>query len=282
MNALERMREDRPLLAVEMRPPQAGLPSAKGMDSWIDIHHTIRRLAARDTVMFMTDNAVGQAEEENLRHLVANLAGDASPAGLVPFLTSKHSLDYCVMYVARAVSNGFDTITILGGDQTVGPPRCVEFAWQLRQIIRERFPAVTLGGWANPFRDASAQVDFLLRDTFTAEFFLTQIVSHHNLREVERFQDEVRRRGVLHPGVYGVFHYQSANPATLARMKHFFPVPVEGVTSDFAKGLSAEEITARSIRALRSVGIDKVYISNLGFRKPEERYRKILEIVEAG
>jgi len=282
MNALERMRENRPLLAVEMRPPQAGLPSAKGMNFWIDVHHTIRHLAARDTVTFMTDNAVGQAEEENLRHLVANLAGDASPARLVPFLTSKHTLDYCLMYVARAVSNGFDTLTILGGDQSVGPPRCVEFAWQLRQIIRERFPAVTLGGWANPFRDRTAQVDFLLRPTFFAEFFLTQIVSHHNLREVEQFQNEVRRRGVPHPGIYGVFYYQSPNPATLARMQHFFPVPIEGVTHDFAQGLSAEEITARTIRALRNLGIEKVYISNLGFKKPEERYRKILDVVEAG
>jgi hypothetical protein len=279
-SALRRLQEDRPLVAVEMRPPLAGLSAARGMDSWIDVHHAIRRLALRDTIIFMTDNAVGQAEEENLGHLTANLTSDASPSRLIPFLTSKHHLDYCLLYVARAVSNGFDTLTILGGDRSVGPPRCVEYAWQLRKIIRQRVPTVTLGGWANPFRDPSAQVDFLLRESFFAEFYLTQIVSHHNLREVERFLDEARRRGVTCPGVFGVFHYQSANPATLARMGGFFPVPTEGVTRDFAAGLTPEQITARTIRALRDVGVDKVYVSNLGFRKPEERYRKIIEAID--
>jgi hypothetical protein len=279
-NVLRRLHEDRPLVAVEMRPPLAGLSAARGMDSWIDVHHAIRRLAVRDTIIFMTDNAVGQAEEENLGHLTANLTTDASPSRLIPFLTSKHRLDYCLMYVARAVSSGFETLTILGGDHNVGPPRCVEYAWQLRKIIRERVPTVTLGGWANPFRDPSAQVDFLLRESFFAEFYLTQIVSHHNLRDVERFLDEAHRRGVVYPGVFGVFHYQSANPATLARMGQFFPVPAEGVTRDFAAGLTPEQITAKTIRALREVGVDKVYVSNLGFRKPEERYRRIIEAVE--
>ena len=60
--------------------------------------------ARHDTVVFMTDNAVGQAEEENLTHLMANLTGDVSPSQLVPFLTSKHTLDYCLLYAARAAS----------------------------------------------------------------------------------------------------------------------------------------------------------------------------------
>ncbi|MBI4419379.1 MAG: hypothetical protein HY560_01020, partial [Gemmatimonadetes bacterium] len=141
---LARLRESRPLLAVETRPPRAGLTAARSMDTWIDMHHAIRRLAQRDTVIFMTDNAVGQAEEENLGHLTANLAGDVPPSKLVPFLTSKHTLDYCVMYAARAASNGFETLTVLGGDRSVGPPRCVEYAFQLRKIIRERVPSVTL------------------------------------------------------------------------------------------------------------------------------------------
>src|ERR1043165_8454384 len=170
---LARLEENRPLVAVEMRPPSIGLSSARSMDTWIDLHHAVRRLTGRDTVVFMTDNAVGQAEEENLGHLMANLAGDVSPSKLVPFLTSKHSLDYCLMYAARAASAGFQTLTVLGGDRTVGPPRCVEYAWQLRKIIRERVPSVTLGGWANPLKDTAAQVDFLLQPEFNASFYLT-------------------------------------------------------------------------------------------------------------
>jgi hypothetical protein len=200
-----------------------------------------------------------------------------SPSKLVPFLTAKHTLEYCLMYAARAASNGFETLTVLGGDQSVGPSRCVEFAWQLRKVIRERVPSVTLGGWANPLRDPSGQVDFLLQPEFNASFYLTQIVSHHSIREVERFVNEARRRGVPHPGVFGVFHYNSANPATLERLGRFFPVPAEGVKRDFAAGLAPEDITARTIRALREIGVDKVYLSNLGFRRPEDRYRQVIE-----
>jgi hypothetical protein len=279
-SVLARLEENRPLVAVEMRPPSVGLSAARSMDTWIDMHHAVRRLTSRDTVVFMTDNAVGQAEEENLGHLMANLAGDVSPSKLVPFLTSKHSLDYCLMYAARAASAGFQTLTVLGGDRSVGPPRCVEYAWQLRKIIRERVPSVTLGGWANPLRDPASQVDFLLQGEFNASFYLTQIVSHHSIREVERFVLEARRRGVPYPGVFGVFYYHSANAGTLERLNRFFPVPAEGVTRDFAAGLSPDEITARSIQALREIGVDKVYVSNLGFRKPEERYRKVIDALD--
>jgi hypothetical protein len=274
---LARLRSADPLLAVEMRPPQLGLSTAQSMNTWIDMHHAVRRLAARDTVVFITDNAVGQAEEENLGHLAANLAADVSPGKLVPFLTAKHSLEYCLMYAARAVSHGFETLTVLGGDKSVGPPRCVEYAWQLRKIIRDKVPGATLGGWANPLRDPVTQVGYLLDPEFTAEFYLTQIVSHHSIRDVERFLVEARRRGVSFPGVFGIFYYHSATPATLERLGRFFPVPAEGITADFASGLKPEQVAARTVRALRDIGVDKVYVSNLGFRRPDQRYARLLE-----
>lgn len=277
---LERLREDRFLVTVELRPPKSGLSDSQGMDTWIDMYHSVRRLARGDTAIFLTDNAVGVSEEENLRHLVANLAGDVSAAKLSPFLTCKHTLEYCRMYVDRAVAAGFEALTVLGGDRTVGPPRCVEFAYMLRQQIRQRHPALALGGWANPHRDAAEQVDYLLRPEFTGEYYLTQIVSHHSLPEVERFVDEARRRDLEHPGVFGVFLYRSANSATLERLGRFFPVPAEGVTRDFESGRSAEEICAHTIRALREVGVEKIYLSNLGFRKPEERFKRVMQALQ--
>jgi hypothetical protein len=274
---VERMKIDRPLVAVELRPPKSGLSQAEGMDVWIDMYHSIRRLASRDTLIFLTDNAVGEAEEENLQHLTTNLAGEVDPAKVVPFLTCKHTLDYCLVYAARAASFGFQALTVLGGDRRVGPPRCVEYAYLLRRLIRERVPNLTLGGWANPHRDPAQQVDFLLAEDFTGEFYLTQIVSHHSIRAVEAFLDEARRRGVSIPGIFGVFLYRSANPETLRRLERFFPVPAAEITAEFESGLSAEEICARSIRALREVGVDKVYVSNLGFRRPEQRYSRLME-----
>jgi hypothetical protein len=278
-SVLERLRAETPLAAVELRPPRTGLSSSESMGVWIDMYHSIQRLARRDTVIFLTDNAVGRSEEENLAHLTANVAGDVDPARIVPFLTSKHSLEYCLMHAARTASHGFEALTVLGGDHTVGPPRCVPHARELRQLIRRRVPRLNLGGWANPHRNPAEQVDFLLDDQFEAEFFLTQVVSHHSVAAVDRFLTEARRRGVTQPGVFGVFLYRSANPATLARLADFFPVPAAEITREFEAGLTPEEICAKSVRMLREVGADKVYLSNLGFQRVEAQYRKIVELL---
>jgi hypothetical protein len=276
---LERLRQDRPLAAVELRPPRTGLSSSESMEIWIDMYHSIRRLARHDTMIFLTDNAVGRSEEENLAHLTANLAGDVDPRRMVPFLTSKHSIEYCLMHASRAASHGFEALTVLGGDQTAGPPRCVPHARELRGLIRRRVPSLALGGWANPHRSAEEQVTYLLDSRFEAEFYLTQIVSHHSIREVERFLGEARRRGVPYPGVFGVFLYRSANPATLANLADFFPVPAEQLTREFEGGMSPEDICARSVRMLREAGADKVYLSNLGVQQVETRYQRILELL---
>jgi hypothetical protein len=278
-SVVRRLGEDRPLVAVELRPPRSGMSYDASVDAWIDMYHSVRRLARQDTLIFLTDNAIGQAEEENLAHLTANLAGELAPARIVPFLTAKHSLDYIQLYAARAASHGFEALTVVGGDASGGLPRCFPHAYQLRQWLRRRVPSLGLGGWVNPLRNPVEQVDFVLSPEFGAEFFLTQIVSHHSIDRVERFLAEARRRRVPYPGVFGVFLYRSANPRTLQQLGSYFPVPAEGVTRDFEEGLSPEEICARTIRALREVGVDKVYVSNLGFERPDARYRKILDLL---
>jgi len=84
------------------------------------------------------------------------------------------------------------------------------------------------GRMGEPARDPARQVDFLLDDDFNGEFFLTQVVSHHDRAAVERLVAEARRRGVKQPGMFGVFFYRSANPRTLAALRQFLPVPAEG------------------------------------------------------
>lgn len=278
-SVLQRLRENRPLAAVELRPPRTGLSSADSMELWIDMYHSIQRLTRRDTIIFLTDNAVGLSEEENLAHLTANLAGDVDPRHIVPFLTSKHSIEYCLLHASRTASYGFGALTVLGGDHTAGPPRCVPHARELRAMIRRRVPGLDLGGWANPHRPAEEQVAFLLDSRFEADFYLTQIVSHHSIGAVERFVAEAHRKGVPYPGVFGVFLYRSANPATLAKLADFFPVPAAELTREFAAGMSPEEICAKSVRMLREVGADKVYLSNLGFQQVDARYRRIVELL---
>jgi 5,10-methylenetetrahydrofolate reductase len=273
------LRGETPLLSVELRPPRAELDAAAGMDAWIDTYHAVSGLVRDRTFVFLTDSAVGTREEHNLRHLVSNLGTTVSRDHVVPFLTTKHPLKFCLSYAERAWQEGFPSLVVLGGDRTVGPPRCVEHAWQLRREIREHVPGLSLGGWANPHADPAQQVDFLADDRFSGEFFLTQIVSHHDLGRVEQFLARAQSQGLDLPGVFGVFFYRSAQPKTLATLKQFLPVPVDALTKEFGEGAGPEEVCARTIRALRSAGAQHVYVSNLPVGRARQTMAKILSLV---
>ena len=151
---LDALRSGHPVIAAELRPPRAELEAAASMDAWIDTYHAVRNLTRDGTFVFLTDSAVGSKEEDNLRHLVINLGSDVPRSKVVPFLTCKHTMDYCVAYADRAQQHGFQSLVVLGGDKNVGHPRCVEHAWQLREAIRSHQPSLILGGWANPHADA--------------------------------------------------------------------------------------------------------------------------------
>ncbi len=278
---LDRLGEERPLLAVELRPPRADLTRGDSIETWIDLFHAFRRLAAEDTFLFVTDNAVGEAEEENLQHLTTNLTGQVDPATIVPFLTCKHPLEYCLLYASRASARGVQALTVVGGDDTGGVPRCVPHAFQLRQLLRERLPHLDLGGWANLHRDQAQQVDYLLDERFEADYYFTQIVSHHDAEHVEGWLQETQRRGLEIPGVFGVFLYRSARPAMLERLSQFFPVPAEPLMREFESGATPEEVCARSVVALRRMGVDKIYLCNLGGRRAAQRYHRIAQTVDS-
>jgi hypothetical protein len=268
------------VVAAELRPPRAELAGGEGIDAWIDTYHAVRRLTRQGTYVFLTDNAVGAQEEDNLRHLVINLGHDVPRERIVPFLTSKHTLEYCLSYADRAHQHGFPALVILGGDKSVGSPRVVEHAWQLRHMLRERDRTLTLGGWANPTGDPDRQVDYLAAAEFTAEFYLTQIVSHHRIAPVARFLETAARRSVTLPGIFGVFYYRSANPKTLRALESFLPVPVEGLTKEFGEGAKPEDVCARTIRALINAGAKHFYISNLPIARAQPVLAAIMQKVE--
>jgi 5,10-methylenetetrahydrofolate reductase len=279
MDLLSALRSGASVFAAELRPPRTELTTSEGMDAWIDTYHSVQRLTRQGTYVFLTDSAVGAQEEDNLRHLVTNLGNDVPRERIVPFLTSKHSIEYCVSYAERAHQTGFPALVVLGGDKAIGAPRSVEHAWQLRQMLRERDRALVLGGWANPHADAERQVDYLTAPDFHAEFFLTQVVSHHHADQVSRFVAAAERRGLELPGLFGVFYYRSANARTLDALKSFLPVPIEGLTREFAAGSTPEEVCARTIRTLMDIGARHFYISNLPVRRAQQVLATILEKV---
>ena len=275
---LDALRSGGPVIAAELRPPRAELETAASMDAWIDTYHAVRSLTRDGTFVFLTDSAVGSKEEDNLRHLIINLGSDVPRTKVVPFLTCKHTMDYCVAYAERAQQHGFRSLVVLGGDKNVGQPRCVEHAWELRVAIRGHQPSLSLGGWANPHADAAAQVSHLLDSHITAEYYLTQIVSHHSRPQVERFLAEAVRRGLELPAMFGVFYYRSANPRTLQALSGFLPVPIEALSREFAAGASPEEICARSIHALSQIGVRHFYVSNLPLGRAARTLQRIQDL----
>lgn len=267
------------MIAAELRPPRAELATAASMDAWIDTYHSVRGLTRGGTFVFLTDSAVGLKEEDNLRHLSINLGSDVPRSHVIPFLTCKHTEEYCFAYADRARHQGFESLVVLGGDKHVGPPRCVEHAWQLREMIRAREAQLALGGWANPHADAATQVQHLLADRVTAEFYLTQIVSHYSRPAVERFLAQAERRGLALPGMFGVFYYRSANQRTLETLREFLPVPVDELREEFSAGGTPDAICARSIRELTASGVKHFYVSNLPIGKAAHTLARILELV---
>jgi len=278
---LDNLRSGTRVIAAELRPPRAELEAAASRDAWIDTYHSVRNLTRGGTFVFLTDSAVGSKEEDNLRHLVINLGKDVPRSGVVPFLTCKHSMEYCLAYADRARDHGFEALVVLGGDKSVGPARCVEHAWQLREEIRRRVPDLALGGWANPHADTAAQVDHLLHERAHAEFYLTQIVSHHSRGRVERFLEEGDRKGLSLHGLFGVFYYRSANARTLAALREFLPVPVDELTREFAEGATPDDVCARTIRALTDAGVRHFYISNLPLGRAAVTLQRILDKMNA-
>jgi hypothetical protein len=277
LSLAELLETEQSVIAAELRPPRAELAAAEGMDAWIDTYHAVRGLTRQGVPVFLTDSAVGLQEEDNLRHLIANLGPDVPRDLVVPFLTTKHSLGYCLSYAERAWHNAFGSLVVLGGDKHVGPPRCVAHAWELRKAIREREPHLALGGWANPNADGDRQAGFLVDGTFNAEFYLTQIVSHHEIDPVARFLEAADTRQVGLPGMFGVFYYRSANPKTLNVLRQFLPVPVDGLLAEFQAGASPVEVCARTIRELKRHGVRHFYVSNL----PLARARETLAAIRA-
>jgi len=260
---------------VELRPPPTGLAGGRSVDAWIDLNRGVRALLKAGRFVLFTDDAVGDREEESLQHLTSNLGPERDLSQIIPFLTCKHPRDYCTLFARRAISHGVEAITVTGGDPGAGPPRCVPRSRDLRAIVREQEPSLALGAWVNPYRDAAEQVGLLMESGHEADYYLTQVVSHHDLGPLDRFRNEAERRGLSVPGLVGVFYYRSANRRTLARLGEFIPVPGEALVGEFEDGATAEVVCARTMRALEEMGVDKVYVSNL---TPLSAQRRLEEI----
>ena len=218
--SLSALRSGASVFGAELRPPRAELATGEGMDAWIDTYHAVRRLTRQGTFVFLTDSAVGAQEEDNLRHLVTNLGKDVPRERIVPFLTAKHSLEYCLSYAERAHQSGFPALVVLGGDKSVGcaalgRARVAAAADAARSRSHDHARRMGQSARAMPKRRSTTW----RRRAFTRSSISRRSSVITTSEHVERFLDAARRRGLTLPGVFGVFFYRSANPTTLAALQ---------------------------------------------------------------
>src|SRR5438552_14038891 len=190
MSLLNALRDPKQFsLHVEMCPPRVDLPLEQSVEAWIDSNRLMRKITSRGQFVFLTDGAIGRREEPNLRHVMINLGREADRSRIIPILTTKHSLEYCLEFAQRAYLLGFSSMVVLGGDKNDKEPRCVEHAYELRSLIRKAVPGLTLGGWTSP-HGGGRQVEYMLGPEYSADFYLAQIVSHYQIRSIEEFLNE--------------------------------------------------------------------------------------------
>jgi 5,10-methylenetetrahydrofolate reductase len=279
MSLLNALSSEKRLVNVEMCPPRMDLPMEQSVEAWIDSNHLMRKIAALRRFVFMTDGAIGRREEPNLRHVTINLGNGVDRSRIVPILTTKHSLEYCLQFAERAYALGFNSMVVLGGDNSDGIPRCVKHAYELRRLIRQKIPGMTLGGWASP-HGGLRQVEYILQPDYSADFFLAQIASHYQTVALDEFLNHAEKRGVKIPGIYGVFYYRSANAKTCSMLSQFFPVPFDELKRDFDAAVAAAEICARSVQALLQRGVKHLYVSNLPMGTAVQKLAEIESRVE--
>ena len=277
LNLAERLRRPGSVTTIELRPPEKDIIESSDTNRLATINYSMQDLVLNDFFVFLTDQAVGLSEEESLSYLEANMGPEIPISRFIPFLTCKHTLEYCLNFADRAHSLGCKSIVVVGGDKSVGLPRCVPHSYFLREQIRKRQPEISLGGWINPHKDLLKQIDYLTSGDFLADFYLTQIVSHHSVDLVAEFLEECDKRNVKIPGLFGVFYYWNAKPVTLKRLDDFLPVPIDELTREFDAGDTPEAVVVRTIRALKGVGAKNIYLSNLGYKRVHDRLKKILE-----
>jgi hypothetical protein len=274
---LEALRGTTGIVAAELRPPLAELATADGMEAWIDTYHAVRRLTRSGTYVFLTDSAVGTSEEDNLRHLIANVGTDVARERIVPFLTAKHTRHYCESYAERAAQHGFPALVVLGGDRASACPAasstrgscgrssaagCRSCAGRLGQPERRRGGAGRLPARPHLPRPSST--------------------SRRSCRTMPcaggAVPRELQRAGVDAAGHVRRVLLPQRQPAH-ARDARAVPARAgRGAARRVRAGRQPQEVCARTLRALRALGARHFYISNLPLARADRILAEILEL----
>ncbi len=264
-------------LSVELRPPRAELDAAAGMDAWIDTYHAVRGLVAERDVRVSDRQRRRRARRTQPsapRHQ-SRYGRAARSRRAVPH---DEALARVLPRVRRAGLARRLPLARRPGRRSHGRPAPMRRA---RVAAARSDPRARAGSDAGRLGESACgcgQTSGLPWRPSLQRRVLPHAghLAPRPRRQVDRFLDEAHRQRLAMPGIFGVFYYRSANPKTLAMLKQFLPVPVDGLRVEFGEGASAEEVCARTIRGLRAQGVRHFYVSNLPIGRARQTLEKIV------
>ena len=163
-------------MSAELRPPRAELALRQG---WTRDRHLSRgqRAGARRTYVFLTDSAVGARRKQSAT-LVINLGSDVPRDRVVPFRPPSTRWISISAY-RQSLAAGFSSLVVLGGDRSSRTATlCLTTPGSSARRFASTCRTSRSAAGPNPHADAVKQAAFVDDDRFSAEFFLTQVVSH--------------------------------------------------------------------------------------------------------
>ena len=189
----------------------------------------------------ITDSAVGAQEENNLRHLVANLGAEAAqrPRRAVSDLQALARVLPRLRRPGRAPQ-----LLVARRARRRQAPRpaalrraCVAAArsTSARGTLSSSWAAGPIRRRRRPRRSISCSIA-----DANADFYLTQIVSHHQARaRRRRFSTKARRRGLTMPASSACSTIAARSRRRWRRCRQFLPVPVEELDRGVRRGRHA-------------------------------------------
>ena len=180
---LDSLRGPDAVIAAELRPPRAELTRSRGHGR-LDRHVPRRSAADAERHVRVPHRQRRRAPPRKTTSGISSRTSAPTCRASASSRSSraKHPLDYCLSYAERAWQHGLPGARGARRRQDRRRPAlgraCVAAA---PDAFARTIAALALGGWANPHADAERAGRLSRCDRhFTAEFYLTQVVSHHH------------------------------------------------------------------------------------------------------
>ena len=257
MSFVDALGRDSLVIAAELRPPRAELGPAAGMDAWIDTYHADPRAGAPRPVRLsdrQRRRLAGRGQPPASRHQSRADVGRSRADRAVPHVEAHARV--LPAYAERARQHGFPALVVLGGDKASARRAASSMRGSCARPSARAAGRSRSAAGPIRMRRPTRQVGFLLDDHAHADFYLTQIVSHHDRARCRAFLGEggsARASGCPASSACSTTAAPTRRTLNDARASSC-RCRWTHCRAEFASGADAVDICARTVRALVDEG----------------------------